>query len=142
MRNKTLYILIIIILIIAGIFVATKMVEKDKTKPVVANTLNNTNKTEEKIDVEKNNTLEPEQNELANDVVNNENKTDNTEITSEEKAKQIVKENWGEDDDTVYYSYDGLNEQGKYVICVRDKETTKALYRYYVDLETETCEIE
>lgn len=142
MRNKTLYILIIIILIFAGIFVATKIEENDKTKPVVANTLNNTNKTEEKIDVEKNNTLEPEQNELANDVVNNENKTDNTEITSEEKAKQIVKENWGEDDDTVYYSYDGLNEQGKYVICVRDKETTKALYRYYVDLETETCEIE
>ncbi len=44
MSKKTLYILIIIALIIAGIFVATKMSKKEKTKPVVANTLEQTNK--------------------------------------------------------------------------------------------------
>ena len=58
----------------------------------------------------------------------------------EEKAKNIVKENWGEDD-SVYYSYDGINSEGKYIICVRDKATTKALYWYYVDIETGAFDI-
>lgn len=146
MSKKTLYILIIIILIIAGIFVATKIADKDATKPVVANTVNNTNKTNNKNDVEENNivTIENEiqDNNIENNITNSEIKNENTNISPEEEAKQIVKEHWGEDDDTVYYSYDGINEQGKYVICVRDKETTKALYRYYVNVEAGTCEIE
>lgn len=141
MRNKTVYILIIIILIIAGIFVATKIADKYDTKPVVANTLNNTNKIGNQNNIEENNVVDPEQNEIANEVVNNEIKTENTESTPEEQAKQIVIDNWGEDE-TVYYSYDGKDANGRYVICVREKSTTKALYRYYVDLETGAFEIE
>ena len=139
MSKKTLYILVIIILIIAGIFVANKITEDDKAKQVVANTLEQTNKTnkenfvEENIVVENNN-VEPEENEVTNDA-------SNTEFAPEEKAKQIVKENWGEDD-TVYYSYDGKDANGRYVICVREKSTTKALYRYYVDIQTGAFEIE
>lgn len=140
MNKKILYFIIIIFLIIAGIFVATKITENDKTKPVVANTLNYTNKTDKKNDIEENNTLETEQNEIVNDVVNNELKTENTETTPEEQAKQIVKENWGEDD-SVYYSYDGIKD-GKHVVCVREASTTKELYRYYVNIETGTFDIE
>ena len=136
MKNKTLYLLVIIILVLAGIFVATKISDKDKTKPVVANTIKNKNE----INVE-NNTLGPEHNEITNDVVDNEIENENTEMNPEEQAKQIVKDNWGEDD-TVYYSYDGKDAKGRYVICVREKSTTKALYRYYVDIETGAFEIE
>lgn len=145
MNKKVLYIFVIIILIIAGIFVGTKITENDKTKPVVANTLNNTNNTNEKNDIVENNTVEPEVNEVVNNIVEDEvetEKTENTNLSPEEQAKQIVKQNWGEDDDTVYYSYDGKDANGRYVICVREKDTTKALYRYYVDIETGNFEIE
>ena len=139
MSKKTLYILIIIILMIAGIFVAKKITEDDKAKPVIANTLEQTNKTNEENLVEENivvenNNVGTKENEVTNDI-------QNTEIAPEEKAKQIVKENWGEDD-TVYYSYDGKDANGRYVICVREKSTTKALYRYYVDIQTGAFEIE
>ena len=139
--KKIIYIVLIIILIIAGIFVATKITDQDKTKPVIANTIKNKNEIKVENDVAENNTIEVEQNKIVNDVVDNEIKNENTETNPEEQAKQIVKDNWGEDD-TVYYSYDGKDAKGRYVICVREKSTTKALYRYYVDVETGTFEIE
>lgn len=139
MGKKIIYILIIITLIFAGIFVAKKMSEENEVIPTGTNTLTNQINNSEKNEIEENKTIDSEVNEMENNVVEDE--TTNS-FNPEEKAKQIVKANWGEDDDTVYYSYDGINEQGKYVICVRDKATTKALYRYYVDVETETCEIE
>ena len=35
-----------------------------------------------------------------------------------------------------------VNINGKYPVAVRDKATTKALYWYYVDVETGTFDIE
>lgn len=140
MAKKILYIVIIIALIMAGIFVATKITENDKTKPTVANTLEEENK-EANVAEEANNTVELEANEVINNTENNDVENGSTGITPEEQAKQIVKENWGEDN-SVYYSYDGKDENGRYVICVREKSTTKALYRYYVDLETGSFDIE
>lgn len=137
MSKKILYVLIIIALIIAGIFVAKQMSEENEVAQTGANTIENTNKTNEQNEVEGNNIIEPEVNEVENNNV----ETGTTEMAPEEQAKQIVKENWGEDD-TVYYSYDGKDENGRYVICVREKETTKALYRYYVDIETGSFDIE
>ena len=140
MVKKILYVIIIIVLIIAGINVAKKILEESKTKPTVTNNIYNEIKQENNVK-EENNTLKPE------NVVEEENKQEEKpqELESnqkpEEKAKNIVKENWGEDD-FVYYSYDGINSEGKYIICVRDKATTKALYWYYVDIETGTFDIE
>ena len=139
MEKKILYILIIIILIIVGIFVAKKITEKDKTEQTVANTLENTNKTDEENKLEGNNTVvsETEKNEAKeNNVAEGKDKD-----APEEQAKQIVEANWGEDN-TVYFSYDGKDENGRYIICVREKATTKALYWYYVDVETGTFDIE
>ena len=135
--KKIIYIGMIIVLIIAGIFVAKQMSEKNETTQTGANTLKNTNKTVEQNAVEENNIVEPEVNEIENNTV----ETETSELSPEEQAKQIAKDNWGEDD-TVYFSYDGKDENGRYVICVREKETTKALYRYYVDVETGTFDIE
>lgn len=138
MGKKILYIVIIIVLIIAGVFIAKEIAKKDETKQTVANTLENTNKTNEENKVEENNVVvEPEE----NNVVENKVETGTTQDAPEEKAKQIAINNWGEDD-TVYFSYDGKDERGRYIICVREKATTKALYWYYVDVETGTFDIE
>lgn len=139
MGKKILYVAIIIALIIAGVFVAKQSVNDNETVVKTgANTLENTNKNEEQNVAEENNTVEPEENKIEED---NNVQTGTSQETPEEKAKQIVQENWGEDD-SVYYSYDGINSEGKYIICVRDKATTKALYWYYVDVETGTFDIE
>ena len=136
MGKKILYIVIIIALVVAGIFVAKQMSEEKEATQTGANTIKNTTKNNEQNEVKENNTIETEVNEIENNVVENETIT---EIDPEEQAKQIVKENWGEDD-SVYFSYDGVKD-GKHVVCVREKDTTKALYWYYVDLETGTFEI-
>lgn len=135
MNKKILYILIIIILIIAGIFVAKQMSEENETTQTGANTLNNVNKTNEQNTIGENNTVESEENEIENNV-----KTGTTELSPEEQAKQIAKDNWGEDD-TVYFSYDGKDENGRYIICVREQSSTKALYWYYINVETGTFDI-
>lgn len=135
MNKKIIYILTIIILIIAGIFAATKITEKDRAKPVVASTMNNTNKVNDENVITENNTVELEGNEVENNVVSG-----TTELAPEEQAKQIAKDNWGEDA-TVYFSYDGKDENGRYIICVREQSSTKALYWYYVDVETGTFDI-
>lgn len=140
MTKKILYISIIISLIILGIFVAIKISEDNKTSQVAAGILNNTNKTVEEDFVKENNIVESKNEITKNNNIEND-EIANNQQTPEEKAKQIVKENWGEDD-LVYYSYDGKDENGRYVICVREKATTKELYRYYVDVETGTFDIE
>ena len=138
MVKKILYVVIIVVLIIAGIFTAKKITEKNDTKQTSANTLENTNKTNEENKLEGNNTVveEPEK----DDVEENNVAEGKDENAPEEQAKQIVKDNWGEDN-TVYFSYDGKDENGRYIICVREKASTKALYWYYVDVETGTFDI-
>lgn len=140
MTKKIVYISIIIALIILGIFAAVKMSEDNKTTQVTTDTLNYTNKTLEENLAEENNIVESK-NEITENNNVEKDETTNNQQTPEEKAKQIVKENWGEDD-LVYYSYDGKDENGRYVICVREKSTTKELYRYYVDVETGSFDIE
>lgn len=145
-KKIVIYIIIIIVLIIGGIFTAKKISEKGSNVPVSTNT---TGKNESKPENEVNNVNEVnevnETNEVTNETTENNTNTtkpDNTNANQapEEKAKELVKLNWGEDD-SVYYSYDGKDENGNYIICVRKKDTTKALYWYYVDIETGTLEI-
>lgn len=143
MSNKILYVVVIVIIIIAGVFAGQQITKKNDVQPAVSNNIQ-TNK------VNENNTTET--NEVENNAVNNEvqNEVENkveeitkpidTKANPEEQAKQIVINNWGEDD-TVYFSYDGKDKDGKYIICVREKSSTKALYWYYVDIATGTFDI-
>lgn len=139
--KKIVYILIIIALMISGIYFAKHMSEKSEITQtgtnIIENIKENTTKNEEKNEIEENNTIEPEVNEIENNVLEDET---TTELDPKEEAIQIVKENWGEDD-SVYFSYDGIQD-GKHVVCVRESDTTKELYRYYVDIETGSFEIE
>lgn len=136
MGKKILYIVIIIALIIAGIYAAKQMSEESEVTQTGANTVKNTTENKEKNETEKN-TIVPEVDETEKNNIEEETTIG---LNPEETAKKIVKENWGEDD-TVYFSYDGIKD-GKYVVCVRESSTTKELYRYYVDIETGSFEIE
>ena len=135
--KKLIFCIIILILIFAGIYVAKNISKNDETVKTGTNTVkeNTTNKIEEENKAIENE-VEEQKNENETDEANNV-----AANNPEEQAKDIVKNNWGEDD-SVYYSYDGIDKNGRYIICVRDKSTTKALFWYYVDLESGTFEIE
>lgn len=136
--KKILYVVMIIALIIAGVCVATKISEGDKAIKTDADARNNTNKIVEKNEVEGNNIVtEPE-----NNVVENNETVDKetSNLAPEEKAKQLAKDNWGEDN-TVYFSFEEVNAEGRYVISVRDKATTRALEWLYIDIETGTIDM-
>lgn len=58
-----------------------------------------------------------------------------------QKAIELVKKQWGEDD-TVDYVFDYVNENGEYVIAVKDRNTATMKCYYRVNLETETIELD
>ncbi len=58
-----------------------------------------------------------------------------TESTTD-KAKRIAREDYGTDEG-VYYSYDGVDNDGRYIISVRDSNTTKQFAIYNINVETE-----
>ncbi len=86
-------------------------------------------------------------NELTNNIIDNSvvNNAISNEVVSngaidETKAITIVKQNWGEDN-SVYFRCDGKTNSGRYIISVRDRNTTNALNYYEVDPETGNFDI-
>ena len=133
--KKIIYIIIIVLFIMTGVFIAKQLFRESEEIATLSNSIieNGVN------EAELNSVIEPENNVIETEP--EEQKVNNTNIVNkEEKAKKIVEENWGEDD-SVYYSYDGKDENGNYIICVRDKATTKALFWYYVDVDAGTFDI-
>lgn len=63
-------------------------------------------------------------------------------VTDEkQKAIELVKEKWGKDD-TVNYVFDYVNENGEYVIAVKDRASATVKYYFRVNLETESVELD
>lgn len=90
-------------------------------------TQNEVNATSVKEEVAKQQEIQGEE-EMSNDASNEEDKS--------EKAINLVKEEWGEDD-TVYYTLD--NQSGSiFNISVRSKATTMTLAEYEVDVNSNT----
>lgn len=122
-------------------------IELYKKEPKLNNKIDNENISQTntvKSNNIKNNLIEntAQENIIGNNVIsNNINAVDNTSEVVEDskmdetKAINIVKQNWGEDN-TVYFSYDGQSNTGKYIISVRDRSTTKTLNYYEVDALT------
>ena len=54
--------------------------------------------------------------------------------TEEEKAKNIVSKDWNKSSDTI--TVDGMNQNGEYIVTVRDSSTTEALAYYTVNVTT------
>ena len=62
--------------------------------------------------------------------------------SNEEKAIRIAKEDWGEDETVKFDLEENIRDsKGRYIVNVRDVETTHPLRIYYIDVETEIFEI-
>jgi tRNA A37 N6-isopentenylltransferase MiaA len=64
----------------------------------------------------------------------------NQESENKTKAKELAEKKDGTRTQKVYFTNEG-KEDDKYLVAVRDEETTEALIYYLVDVETETVEI-
>ena len=119
----------------------------DKTENKIKNTSTNSiseanNTTANITTTENNETKETTENNTTDNTTTNNNLNSNTEEVSvnnpEEKAIQIAKKDWGEDD-SVYFSYDGIDGgTGNYIIGVRDRENTYIKCWYYVNVKLGT----
>lgn len=157
----SLIIVIILIMTIALIFKLV-LIEKDK----------NSNNIDENTNIETNeiqenqNEINEASNEASNIVEENKNTTNeyqNTQTSekstqiadpeqeidkqsiqkqesNQEKALSIAKKDWG-NNDSVYFSFEGINND-KYIIAVRDSNTTRAMRYYYIDIKQGTFTIE
>lgn len=163
MRNKGKMIIILvlmIILIVVTVILTNKLIsimtskEPDdimvKIDNTIENHLNNTAQENNTANVIEENTIN---NTINNNIVNENNNTLNQnvvnniikeqevdketiekEVNSKEKAIDIAKNDWGEDS-SVYFSYEGI-DNGKYIVYVRDNETTRVLRIYTIDVNS------
>lgn len=146
MKKVIIFVLVVIIIIGAGIFVARKIVKDDETKLTSQTRVNETkdnNVTGNNVNVITNTMPENEiKNNNNNEINTNETKpNENEEVepqTDEERAIAIVKKEWGADN-SVNFTFDHKTENGEYVIAVRNSNTTAAIEWYIVDLSTGTC---
>lgn len=171
MENKKVKIAIIAVVILVLIFLAIILTVKlfnIRNNKKVTPTINVNNVIENEISnnvvnesIQNNNIVDDNANEIVenttskNVIVDNNNLSNSEEVSKEEidsetmqneednkaKAINIVKENWGEDS-KVYFSFDSIDSNGKYIVSVRNKTTTEALAWYTVDVQKETFSIE
>ena len=88
-------------------------------------------------------------NTVENQVVNNAVKKTNISNTpaipavtdDKQKAIELVKKEWGSDE-TVSFSFDYINENGEYVVAVKDKTSATVKYYFRVNLQTESVELD
>lgn len=156
MVNKKVVIIsaIICIILVAGIVYIS--LNKPYEEPEIENEIAETNGVENKIqeNVEKENTqveekventekeenTEVQENKTEEPKVKEDKKEQKSELTGEEKAKELVKKEWGENDKTVYYYVEEQVSDDLYIISVRDAQTTEELSTYEVDNSAETVE--
>ena len=130
MKKTIIMVLIAIIGMAIGIVIGVNLGKEKETTPVASE-----NVVENKV---KNREEYIEKNEIENTIENEEENVEEEPKTDLEKAIYIVKNDWGKDDTSVYYAEDGKTKKGEYIICVREKSTTKALSWYTVDITTGT----
>ena len=116
MRKPGIFIGMIVLLIIIGILLAVKVTRDFRVKPTSSKKVENKveskniNKTEEQNLIEN-----PEEN-----IENNEEEEEQKPKTDLEKAIDIVKEDWGAEDSSVYYAEDRKNFTRRfYNLCKR-----------------------
>lgn len=144
MKRKTSIIIIIILvimLIAIGIFMFGEINKGNSSKPTSTNTLNDkkneiANQITENVlknEIENNTTIE---NTIENTTTSTET-FEETPKTAEEKAISIVKKDWGEDKN-VDIAIDGMDNNGNYIVAVRDSSTTEAKAFYTVNTSSGT----
>ena len=101
---------------------------------------NNMIENDEENEITDNTVIEKEKEPSENNTSIGEEEITKTEIEKEEnnqeKAMELVKRDWGEDN-SVYFSFEGI-ENGKYIISVREESTTRTINTYAVNVEAGT----
>lgn len=133
MMKKILFILIAIIAMVLGIVVGVKLETKDSKQASSSEILNNINTKNNSLSIENN--TEEKNNTLNQADVKSVETEEEVPKTDLEKAIDIVKKDWGKDE-SVYFAEDGKTTNGEYIIAVRDKNTTRALAWYTVNIST------
>lgn len=146
-KKLIIIILVLILLVVSAVLLTIKLFDlenetvKTSTENVIENSMvNNTIQNEVSNNVV-NNTVQNNVNNVVKNEINNittntkkeEEKKDTQ--TNEEKAVSIVEKIW-RNEKNVYCSFEEIDSEGNYIVCVRNKETTKALYWYTVNIET------
>lgn len=150
--KKSLIIIAIVIVLFAIIWLVYDMFKKDTvdtssdTNIVDGNTgLDNIINDLFENDMIENDVIGSEiENEVTENVTSNsskengntKNEPDTTEKTTskEEKAIELAKKKWGSTSG-VYFSNEGINSDGRYIVSVRDGKSTSSLAFYLVDVE-------
>ncbi|MBP3255903.1 MAG: hypothetical protein J6M60_05395 [Clostridia bacterium] len=149
--KKVIWILIAIVVVVGISYFATRELNKaEKNENNITNTSSTItkkdskeNKVNETSNVQKNtveNNIENttnKENTVENTIVE-ENSTKDSETvpqTEEEKAISIVKKDWGANDVNVKIAIEGINEDGTYIVTVRDSSTTEAMAFYKVNVK-------
>ena len=125
----------------------------------IENTVNNEVIGNDVTEQEINNEVNLEENTVANEIevsnntvtnqTSNTNKQTNTSsapaipaVTDDkQKAIELVKKEWGSDE-TVSFSFDYINENGEYIVAVKDKSSATVKYYFRVNLQTESVELD
>lgn len=153
---------VIAVILLITILLIIELISLKNSKTVEVNNNEGINNTlqEENI-IENTETVENEINNTVNEVVPEENEEENIEEnqlvtdpeqevdkeiiekqeTDKDKAKRIAEEDWGKDDSVYFHVENTKDDQGRYIVNVRDNETTYPIRIYYINIETETFEI-
>lgn len=139
MKNKKTIIMFVVVILIVGLAIYLSHQVTNLSTNETKNLTNTMNEIENNTiylnnEFENNNTVATNvQNTTQNVISKTENTTGPDTQDGRKKAMDLVKADWGKDD-SVYFYVDEVNEDGKYVVSVRDKETTSVVVWYDVDV--------
>lgn len=132
--KKIVIVIFVLIAVILGIGVGIVLNVDKQAEPTVSDIENKVEdiatNVEKKNEIDKDNEIQNVEEQYT--VIEEKNEEEKTDL---EKSIDIVSKDWGEDDN-VYFSNDGQNNKGEYIICVRQKSSTSALAWYIVNAET------
>ena len=138
--------IIIVVLVIVGlVFLKHENVKETVNKDIVQSkevkdALNTIKKEASNVKNEVKNVVEePKVDEETSKEETEKEDNKKNEISNDEKAIDMVKQDWGADNN-VTFKIDEVSENGKYVIGVVDKKTTKVLMWYDVDVNNNTLQ--
>lgn len=87
------------------------------------------------------NTETTENTTVSEDDIISDEETDALSATNQKSAVELVEEYWGEDD-TVYYTNEGVNSDGEQIVAVRSKSSTVVKQYFRVNLSTGEVELD
>ena len=164
-------VIFIVVIIVAAVIIFGKSSKETKNESAENNVVETVENAEiiENTSVENTSDSEENTNQVAENVVENVENTTQNEVTEQQavvqttpqteeintssapeqpgvtdekqKAIELVKKEWG-NDDTVNYVFDYVNENGEYVIAVKDKQSATTKYYFRVNLQTGTVELD